>query len=67
MAKEFEKQGVIFAESGRMDQALEMFGKAVDCSPMWASAYNNRAQALRLLKRNEGIKPVLHIDIFCVL
>ncbi|KAK4035833.1 tetratricopeptide repeat protein 36 [Daphnia magna] len=53
MAKEFEKQGVIFAESGRMDQALEMFGKAVDCSPMWASAYNNRAQALRLLKRNE--------------
>ncbi|XP_057380508.1 tetratricopeptide repeat protein 36-like isoform X2 [Daphnia carinata] len=51
--KEFEKQGVIFAESGRMDQALEMFGKAVECSPMWASAYNNRAQAFRLLKRNE--------------
>lgn len=53
-AKEFEKQGVMFAESDRMDQALEMFSKAIDCSPMWASAYNNRAQALRLLKRNEG-------------
>ncbi|XP_046444732.1 tetratricopeptide repeat protein 36-like [Daphnia pulex] len=52
-AKEFEKQGVIFAESGKMDEALKMFNNAIDSSPMWASAYNNRAQALRLLKRNE--------------
>jgi tetratricopeptide (TPR) repeat protein len=54
-AKEFEKQGVIFAESGKMDEALKMFNNAIDSSPMWASAYNNRAQALRLLKRNEGL------------
>ena len=53
-AKEFEKQGVILAESGTLDQALDMFEKAIASSPTWASAYNNRAQALRLLKRNEG-------------
>ena len=54
-AKEFEKQGVICAESGKMDEALKMFNNAIGSSPMWASAYNNRAQALRLLKRNEGL------------
>lgn len=53
-AKEFEKQGVVFAESGNLNQALEMFDKAIAISPLWASAYNNKAQALRLLKRNEG-------------
>lgn len=52
-AKEFEKQGIVLAESGTLDQALDMFEKAIASSPTWASAYNNRAQALRLLKRNE--------------
>lgn len=53
-AKEFEKRGVVFAESGNIDSALEMFNSAVSVSPTWASAYNNRAQALRLLRRDEG-------------
>ena len=53
-AKEFEKQGVICAEAGKMNEALQMFNNAIGSSPMWASAYNNRAQALRLLKRNDG-------------
>jgi tetratricopeptide (TPR) repeat protein len=64
-AKEFEKQGVIFAESGKMDEALKMFNNAINSSPMWASAYNNRAQALRLLKRNEGLfNNIQHINPF---
>lgn len=59
-AKEFEKQGVGLAESGNIDKAIEMFDKAISLSPMWASAYNNRAQALRILKRNEGNIFIIH-------
>lgn len=53
-AKELEKEGVLLAESGNLDGALELFDKAIAESPSWASAYNNKAQALRLLKRDEG-------------
>ena len=53
-AKEFEKQGVTLAESGNIDTALEMFNNAVSASPTWPSAYNNRAQALRLMRRDKG-------------
>ncbi|KAK3706566.1 hypothetical protein RRG08_055006 [Elysia crispata] len=47
-AKAFEIQGVREAESGNVDAALGFFQKAVDSAPQWPSAYNNRAQALRL-------------------
>lgn len=53
-AGELEKKGVALAESGAIDEALEIFNSAIELSPNWSSAYNNRAQALRLLKRNEG-------------
>ena len=54
-AKDFEKQGVILAESGDLEKALNLFNEAINESPTWASAYNNKAQVLRLLKRDEGI------------
>ncbi|GFO12056.1 tetratricopeptide repeat protein 36-like [Plakobranchus ocellatus] len=47
-AKELEIQGVRAAESGNVDGALGFFQQAVDIAPEWPSAYNNRAQALRL-------------------
>jgi len=59
-AIEFEKRGVVFAESGDIDSALEMFNMAVSASPTWPSAYNNRAQALRLLRRDEDAMNDLH-------
>ncbi|XP_054854429.1 tetratricopeptide repeat protein 36 isoform X2 [Eublepharis macularius] len=43
-----EIQGITAAESGDLDKALERFGQAVRLLPERASAYNNRAQALRL-------------------
>ena len=55
MAKECEKRGVKYAEAGDTEAALEMFHSAISASPSWASAYNNRAQAFRLLRRDEGI------------
>ncbi|CAM9816864.1 unnamed protein product [Bubo scandiacus] len=47
-ARDLELQGVSAAESGDISAALERFGEAIRLLPQRASAYNNRAQALRL-------------------
>jgi len=62
-AKEFEKQGVTLAESGNIDNALEMFNNAVSASPTWPSAYNNRAQAFRLMRRDKDAMNDLNLAI----
>ncbi|KAM6334476.1 tetratricopeptide repeat protein 36 [Alca torda] len=46
--RDLELQGVSAAESGDVSAALERFGEAIRLLPERASAYNNRAQALRL-------------------
>ena len=46
--KLLELEGVKAAESGSIDSALEFFNRAIQVAPSHASAYNNRAQALRL-------------------
>lgn len=46
-------RGVRAAESGDMEQALVLFTEAIDLLPERASGYNNRAQALRLMARND--------------
>lgn len=51
--KQLEIQGVRAAESGDLVRALSLFDDAVDLLPLRASAYNNRAQALRLMGQNE--------------
>lgn len=43
------------AESGDIDMALDCFSRAVEIAPHWASAYNNRAQALRLKGDTKGM------------
>ncbi|NXL87422.1 TTC36 protein, partial [Alectura lathami] len=47
-ARDLELQGVSAAESGDVSTALERFSEAIRLLPERASAYNNRAQALRL-------------------
>ncbi|XP_037534242.1 tetratricopeptide repeat protein 36 [Nematolebias whitei] len=47
--KEMETRGVSAAEAGDLQTALQLFSQAVQILPERASAYNNRAQALRLL------------------
>uniref|UniRef100_A0ACB8EY56 Tetratricopeptide repeat protein 36 n=2 Tax=Sphaerodactylus townsendi TaxID=933632 RepID=A0ACB8EY56_9SAUR len=47
-AVKLEIQGIAAAEAGKVDEALERFGRAIQLLPERASAYNNRAQALRL-------------------
>lgn len=59
--KELEMRGVSAAEAGELQAALQLFSEAVHILPQRASAYNNRAQALRLLgdtagKFNKSIK-----------
>lgn len=46
--KELELQGVSAAEAGDLKGALQLFSQAIQILPQRASAYNNRAQALRL-------------------
>ncbi|XP_053449749.1 tetratricopeptide repeat protein 36 [Nycticebus coucang] len=46
--KALELQGVMAAEVGDLNTALERFGQAICLLPERASAYNNRAQARRL-------------------
>lgn len=46
--RDLELQGVSAAESGDVSAALERFSEAIRLLPQRASAYNNRAQALRL-------------------
>ncbi|CAG5125652.1 unnamed protein product [Candidula unifasciata] len=55
-AKELEVQGVKAAEAGNIDAAIDLFQQAVSTAPEWPSAYNNRAQALRLKGDIEGAK-----------
>ncbi|XP_066495871.1 tetratricopeptide repeat protein 36 [Tiliqua scincoides] len=47
-ATALETEGVAAAETGDLDGALKKFDQAVQLLPERASAYNNRAQALRL-------------------
>ncbi|KAL4705913.1 hypothetical protein ACJJTC_017495 [Scirpophaga incertulas] len=46
-------QGVQLAESGRLMEALEVLDRGVEAAPDRAAAYNDRAQLLRLLGRDD--------------
>ncbi|XP_037335398.2 tetratricopeptide repeat protein 36 [Pungitius pungitius] len=46
--KELEMRGVSAAEAGDLQAALQLFSQAIQILPLRASAFNNRAQALRL-------------------
>lgn len=52
-SRELELQGVRLAERGELEQALLAFEKALYLMER-ASILNNRAQALRLAKRDQG-------------
>ncbi|MEE6528476.1 hypothetical protein FKM82_030816, partial [Ascaphus truei] len=47
-ARDLESLGVQAAESGNAEAAVQRFSEAITLLPERASAYNNRAQALRL-------------------
>jgi tetratricopeptide (TPR) repeat protein len=51
--KQMERRGVIKAEEGHLEEALQLFTQAIDAMPNRASGYNNRAQALRLSGKND--------------
>ncbi len=59
--KRLEKQGVHAAEGGDIISALDFFNQAIQLRPTRPSAYNNRAQALRLKGDTQGslVFPVL--------
>ncbi|KAF0030139.1 hypothetical protein F2P81_016870 [Scophthalmus maximus] len=52
--KELEKSGISAAEAGDLQAALQLFSQAIQILPRRASAYNNRAQALRLQGNTAG-------------
>ena len=59
--------GIKAAEANDINAALEFFKQAIEEAPQWASAYNNRAQALRLTGDIDGMKItliLLHLSIY---
>ncbi|XP_077422767.1 tetratricopeptide repeat protein 36 [Vanacampus margaritifer] len=52
--KDLETRGVSAAEAGDLEAALQLFGQAIRILPRRASAYNNRAQTLRLQGNTPG-------------
>ena len=54
-AKRLEVEGVRAAEARDLHAALDLFNAAVRTAPEHASAYNNRAQALRLMNDTKGL------------
>ncbi|XP_046390253.1 tetratricopeptide repeat protein 36 isoform X2 [Ischnura elegans] len=55
-AKRIEVEGVKTAEQGQLQDAINIFTKAIDTAPNRPSGYNNRAQALRLFGKEAGQK-----------
>jgi Flp pilus assembly protein TadD len=53
-AKQLEIEAIQLAESGQIDAAIDMLNRAIDQCPQRASAYNNRAQALRIKGNVDG-------------
>jgi len=47
-AKSLELEGVKKAESGLLEEAIELFSQSIQIAPRRPSGYNNRAQAYRL-------------------
>lgn len=53
-SKALEVRAIKLAEEGKLLEALQNFEQALNVAPTRASVYNNRAQALRLVGRDEG-------------
>lgn len=51
---EWETKAIMATQETRYDDALNLFGKAIDVAPLRASVYNNRAQTMRLLNDDAG-------------
>lgn len=51
---DLEAKAITAAQENRYDDALNLFGKAIDVTPARASLYNNRAQTMRLLNDEAG-------------
>lgn len=51
---DLEGKAIIATQEKRYDDALSLFGKAIDVTPARASVYNNRAQTMRLLNDDTG-------------
>ncbi|XP_026327712.1 tetratricopeptide repeat protein 36 homolog [Hyposmocoma kahamanoa] len=46
-------EGVCLAEAGKLEEALSVMNRGVDADPDRAAAYNDRAQLLRLLQKDD--------------
>ncbi|CAG4955857.1 unnamed protein product [Colias eurytheme] len=46
-------QGVKLAETGKLEEALELMNKGIEAAPERAPGYNDRAQLLRLMQRDD--------------
>lgn len=55
LSQKIEIDGISAAASGNLKSAIELFTNAINQAPFRASPYNNRAQAYRLMRNDDGI------------
>lgn len=53
-AKKLEKEAVNLAEKGEVGKAIDIFNEIIAIQPNLSSAYNNRAQAYRLMGNDDS-------------
>lgn len=55
-SKLFEIEGIKLAEQEKYDEALQQFNESIKMAPHRPSAWNNRAQAYRLIEKDDGMR-----------
>lgn len=58
-------RGVLLAEGGKLEEALDVLNRGVAVAPDRAAAYNDRAQLLRLMQKDDGKIPAWHQNVSC--
>ncbi|KAF9157549.1 Tetratricopeptide repeat protein 36 [Actinomortierella ambigua] len=61
--QKLEQESILLAEKDDVEGAVEELTKAIELCPQYASAYNNRAQAYRILKNDDAALADLDLAI----
>lgn len=56
-------EGVLLAEAGKLQEALEVLSKGVLAAPERAASYNDRAQLLRLMQKDDGMYYIIYTRV----
>ncbi len=50
-AKEYVEQGLLLRKSGKLEESVKVFGKAIECAPSWFRPYVTRGATFNLMNK----------------